>query len=146
MTEILSADIEKISYLTRRGEITAAKEIKFKVNRGEYVLIAGEVGSGKTSLLYGLNGVIPELIPNSRLTGDVKYMSKSIQGREVADISKDIGLVLEDPDTQITQLTVEDDLAFGPANMGLPPDKLRERVEFIVNRVRLSGLERRNPR
>ncbi|WP_455367922.1 ABC transporter ATP-binding protein [[Eubacterium] cellulosolvens] len=146
MTEILSADIEKISYLTRRGEITAAKEIKFKVNQGEYVLIAGEVGSGKTSLLYGLNGVIPELIPNSRITGDVKYMGKSIQGREVADISKDIGLVLEDPDTQITQLTVEDDLAFGPANMGLPPDKLRERVKFIVNRVRLSGLERRNPR
>ncbi|MBS7654514.1 ATP-binding cassette domain-containing protein [Candidatus Bathyarchaeota archaeon] len=146
MAEILSVDIEKISYLTRQGEITAVKEAKFKVNRGEYLLIMGEVGSGKTSLLYSLNGVIPELIPNSRLTGDIKYMGKSIRGREVADISKDIGLVLEDPDTQITQLTVEDDLAFGPANMGLPPEEVRERVEFIVNRIRLSGLKERNPR
>ena len=146
MTEAVSVDIDSLVYRRRRGDVTAAKNIHFTVQQGEYVLITGPVGSGKSSLLYSLDGTIPQLIPNSALAGDVKVMGKSINGVDVAEISRTIGLVLEDPDTQLTQLTVEDDLAFGPSNMGLPPEELRERVEYVIKSTRLQGLEKRNPR
>ena len=146
MTEALSVNIDSLVYRRRRGDVTAAKNIHFTVQQGEYVLITGPVGSGKSSVLYSLDGTIPQLIPNSALEGDVKVMGKSINGVDVAEISRTIGLVLEDPDTQLTQLTVEDDLAFGPSNMGLPPEALRERVEYVIKSTRLQGLEKRNPR
>ena len=146
MTEALSVDIDSLVYHRRRGDVTAAKNIHFTVQQGEYILITGPVGSGKSSLLYSLDGTIPQLIPNAGLEGDVKVMGKSISGVDVAEISRTIGLVLEDPDTQLTQLTVEDDLAFGPSNMGLPPEELRERVEYVIKSTRLQGLEKRNPR
>ncbi|MCJ7456674.1 energy-coupling factor transporter ATPase [Candidatus Bathyarchaeota archaeon] len=146
MSEVLSVNIDKIIYRRRAGDVEAVKDVHFTVKKGEYVVITGAVGSGKSSLLYSLNGAIPKLIPNSILEGEVNVMRRSIADLEVADISKSIGLVLEDPDTQLTQMTVEDDLAFGPSNMGLPPEKLRERVEFAVKSVRLGGLEKRNPR
>jgi energy-coupling factor transport system ATP-binding protein len=142
----LSVDIDRILYRRYAGDVQAVKNVHFTVKKGEYVVITGAVGSGKSSLLYSLNGTIPKLIPNSVLEGDVSVMGRSIKDIEVADVSRSIGLVLEDPDTQITQMTVEDDLAFGPSNMGLPPEKLRERVEFAVKNVRLEGLEKRNPR
>jgi energy-coupling factor transporter ATP-binding protein EcfA2 len=146
LSEVLSVDIDRILYRRYAGDVQAVKNVHFTVKKGEYVVITGAVGSGKSSLLYSLNGTIPKLIPNSVLEGDVSVMGRSIKDIEVADVSRSIGLVLEDPDTQITQMTVEDDLAFGPSNMGLPPEKLRERVEFAVKNVRLEGLEKRNPR
>ncbi len=146
MSEAVSVNIDKIIYRRRSGDVEAVKNAKFTVKKGEYVLITGPVGSGKSSLLYSLNGTIPKLIPNSILEGEVKVMGHDISNLEVADIAKSIGLVLEDPDTQLTQMTVEDDLAFGPSNMGLSPEKLRERVEFAIKSVRLGGLEKRNPR
>ncbi len=146
LSEVLSVNIDKIVYRRHAGDVEAVKNVHFTVKKGEYVVITGAVGSGKSSLLYSLNGTIPKLIPNSVLEGDVSVLGRSIKDIEVADASRSIGLVLEDPDTQITQMTVEDDLAFGPSNMGLPPEKLRERVEFAVKNVRLEGLEKRNPR
>ena len=146
LSEVLSVNIDRILYRRRAGDVEAVKNVHFTVKKGEYVVITGAVGSGKSSLLYSLNGTIPKLIPNSVLEGDVSVLGRSLKDVEVADASRSIGLVLEDPDTQITQMTVEDDLAFGPSNMGLPPEKLRERVEFAVKNVRLEGLEKRNPR
>jgi len=146
LSEVLSVNIDRIVYRRRAGDVEAVKDVHFTVKKGEYVVVTGAVGSGKSSLLYSLNGAIPKLIPNSVLQGDVTVMGRSIKDLEVADASRSIGLVLEDPDTQLTQMTVEDDLAFGPSNMGLPPEKLRERVEFAVKSLRLGGLEKRNPR
>lgn len=142
----MSVNIDKIIYRRRAGDLEAVKNVRFTVKKGEYLLITGPVGSGKSSLLYSLNGTIPKLIPNSVLEGEVNVLGRNLEDVEVADVSESIGLVLEDPDTQLTQLTVEDDLAFGPANMGLPPETLRERVDYAVKSVRLQGLEKRNPR
>jgi len=146
LSEVLSVNVDRIVYRRHAGDLEAVKDVHFTVRKGEYLLITGPVGSGKSSLLYSLNGAIPQLIPNSKLEGEVDVFGRNIADVDVAEISKSIGLVLEDPDTQITQMTVEDDLAFGPANMGLPPEKLRERVEYVAKSVRLEGLQKRNPR
>jgi len=146
LSEVLSVNIDKIIYRRFSGDVEAVKDVHFTVKKGECVVITGAVGSGKSSLLYSLNGTIPKLIPSSILEGEVSVMQRNIADLEVADIAKSIGLVLEDPDTQLTQMTVEDDVAFGPSNMGLTPQKLRERVDFAVKSVRLEGLQKRNPR
>jgi len=135
LSEVLSVNIDKIIYRRFSGDVEAVKDVHFTVKKGEYVVITGAVGSGKSSLLYSLNGTIPKLIPSSILEGEVSVMQRNIADLEVADIAKSIGLVLEDPDTQLTQMTVEDDLAFGPSNMGLTPQKLRERGLTLLSRV-----------
>ncbi|MGB9022819.1 MAG: ATP-binding cassette domain-containing protein, partial [Candidatus Bathyarchaeia archaeon] len=78
MSEVLSVNIDKIIYRRRAGDVEAVKDVHFTVKKGEYVVITGAVGSGKSSLLYSLNGAIPKLIPNSILEGEVNVMRRSI--------------------------------------------------------------------
>ena len=120
------------------GEHDALDGMSLSVADGEFVSVLGGNGSGKSTLARHLNAL---LVPSS---GTVTVDGlETAERRNVYDIRSRVGLVFQNPDDQIVAGTVEDDVAFGPENLGVPTDELRARVNEALSLVGLSGFERR---
>ncbi len=119
--------------------------VSFDVERGEFIVILGRIGSGKTSLLKILSGLIPHIYPGN-VKGEVYVCGKNILEEGIEKIIGCVGLVIDDPSKQIFNLTVEDDIAFGPLNMGCSEEEIYERTRSAIKALGLNGLEKRNPR
>jgi len=122
----------------------AIQEIDLRIEQGQFVVLLGPAGAGKSTFLLPLNGLIPHVIPG-KLEGQVIVDGQDTKSARVSHLSTSVGLIFEDPDTQIVSLTVEDDVAFGPSNLGLAPEEVRDRVRQAIAQCRLSGFEERNP-
>lgn len=122
----------------------AIQEIDLCIEQGQFVVLLGPAGAGKSTFLLTLNGLIPHVIPG-KLEGQVIIDGQDTKTARVSHLSTSVGLIFEDPDTQIVSLTVEDDIAFGPSNLGLAPEEIRKRVRAAIAQCRLSGFEERNP-
>lgn len=120
--------------------IVALRDINLEVREGEYVAIIGHNGSGKTTLAKHLNAL---LIPTR---GDVwvKGMNTKDPSR-LRDIRSTVGMVFQVPDNQLVATIVEEDVAFGPENLGLPPDEIRERVDWALRIVDMLPYRKRAP-
>ncbi len=122
---------------TRRA-VAALRGIDLTIAAGEYITLIGANGSGKSTLLRHLNAL---LLPTS---GDVWVAGWNT--REVAhvrDIRSTVGMVFQVPDSQIVATVVEEDVAFGPENLGVPERELRRRVDWALETVGLSELRHR---
>jgi energy-coupling factor transporter ATPase len=116
----------------------ALKNISLDVNRGEYVAVIGANGSGKSTLLRHLNAL---LIPTG---GDVWVNSWNTRDlSRIRDIRSAVGMVFQSPDAQIVATVVEEDVAFGPENLGIPRDELQVRVNEALEQVGLWELKKR---
>jgi energy-coupling factor transport system ATP-binding protein len=121
--------------------IPALNGVSLEIAEGEYLAVLGHNGSGKSTLARCLNGLL-------RPTRGEVWV-KGLNTREVRDlleIRATVGVVLQNPDNQFIAAVVEEELAFGPENLGIPPELLRARVEGILNLVDLVDVRRRNPR
>jgi len=118
----------------------ALSGVSLGLHPGELVVVLGRNGSGKSTLARLLNGL---LLPDSG-TVEVDGLSTS-SADGIWEIRRTVGLVFQNPDNQIVGTLVEEDVAFGPENLGLPRDELRSRVDTALAAVGLTGLERREP-
>ncbi len=112
--------------------------ITLDIHDGEYVAVAGSNGSGKSTLLKHLNALLLPVKGNVVVSGRVTHISENIR-----DIRREIGMVFQVPDSQIVGTVVEEDVAFGPENLGVPEKELRERVSWALETVGLSGMQKR---
>lgn len=104
--------------------------INLDIERGSFVSIIGMNGSGKTTLAKCLNGLI---LPTS---GDVLIDGMNTKDdSRLWDIRSKVGMVFQNPDNQIVSSIVEDDVAFGPENLGIPPEEIRQRVDHALHEV-----------
>jgi len=117
----------------------ALKGVSFRILHGESVGIAGANGAGKTTLLLNLNG---HLLPSGGeiSIGDIPLTKKTRQ-----EIRKKVGFVFQRPDDQLFMPTVYEDVAFGPINLGVPPERVDERVEDALEKVSCLHLINRPP-
>ena len=115
------------------------EDVSLEVYEGERIAIVGPNGAGKTTLLLHLNGIL------RGSDGQVEVFGKSVDKVKREEIIKDVGIVFQDPDDQLFMPTLFDDLAFGPINMGLKEDEVRERVEKTILSLGLTGYENRCP-
>lgn len=135
--------VEAVHFQYRgRGEqaIVALDGVSLTVGEGERVAILGRNGSGKSTLAKHLNGL---LLP----TGG-RVLVNGVDTRDSdrrRDIRRTVGMVFQNPDNQLVATIVEEDVAFGPENLGLPSDEIRRRVEEALERVDLLHLRRRPP-
>ncbi len=129
------------NYTTGAGQtIPALDGIDLQLAPGEYLAIVGANGSGKSTLARHLNAL---LLPTS---GNVRV--KGMDTRDPAnwrEIRRTVAIVFQNPDNQIVATVVEEDVAFGPENLGLPPEELRRRVDWALQVVGLSALRLRAP-
>lgn len=113
--------------------------VSFRITHGESVAIVGANGSGKSTLLLHLNGYLTATSGSIRI-GDSPLVRESLQS-----VRRAVGLVFQDPDDQLFMPTVFDDVAFGPLNMGLPAQDVREKVDSALARVGAAHLAQRPP-
>jgi len=114
------------------------------VEKGEFVGIIGPSGCGKSTLCYTLNGIIPHTI-NGKVSGSVKVFGKEALKTEPHNLAGDIGIVLQNPETQLFAMTVEEELAFGPENLGIDVEEIRERIDWALSVVRMEKYKYRFP-
>ncbi len=117
----------------------ALSGVSFEIGHGEAVAVVGANGAGKSTLLMQLNGVLTPTRGSVRI-GDVPVTRDTLAG-----IRRAVGMVFQDADDQLFMPSVRDDVAFGPVNMGLPPDEVDARVRDALERVGASELADRPP-
>ena len=125
-------------------EIPALKALNLTVKRGEYISVLGHNGSGKSTLAKLLNLI---LIPTSgKIFIDGKDVSDAdLSEDEVFEVRKKIGMVFQNPDNQIVATVVEEDVAFGAENLGLPREEIRRRVDDALSVVGMTEYARHAP-
>jgi energy-coupling factor transport system ATP-binding protein len=106
--------------------------INLKVNKGEILAVVGLSGSGKTTLCYCLSGIIPHIYSGS-LSGEVFIKGNSIFNMKMPQIATNIGIVFQNPETQIFFPVVENELAFGPENLCIKRDEIGKRIEEVLS-------------
>lgn len=127
--------------------IPTLKDINLTVNEGEYVVILGHNGSGKSTLAKLLNLVIDDytFATGRILIGGKNIMSDEMTDRDVLELRRRIGMVFQNPDNQLVANIVEEDVAFGPENLGIPQPELRQRVDEALATVGMSEYATREP-
>ena len=124
--EYSNADEENVSY-------TAVKNLSLNIERGSFTVILGHNGSGKSTLAKMLNGL------NKPTFGDILVDGINTKDEEtVIEVKRRVGMVFQNPDNQLIASIVEEDVAFGPENLGLEPSVIRERVK---NALKAVGME-----
>jgi energy-coupling factor transporter ATP-binding protein EcfA2 len=123
----------------------AIRDIDLSIGEGEYVLIAGLSGCGKSTFCRCLNGLIPHFYRSGVMKGTVIVDGLDTQEHFLHEITQKVGMVFQDPESQLMALTVERDLAFGPENLGLPREEIRARVEEALELVNITHLRERAP-
>lgn len=128
---------ENVSYVYMQGgpfEKTALNNINLEIGDGEFIGLIGHTGSGKSTLIQLLNGLIKPTEGRVRVAGFDLTDKKT----KMRDVRFKVGLVMQYPEHQLFEETVFKDIAFGPQNMGLPQEEIKNRVEFAANLVGLS--------
>ena len=136
-------DIRHVSHTfeTEEGKtFDALKDVTAQIKKGEFTAIIGTSGSGKSTLARHLNAL---LLPTE---GEliVEGMRTSDAGR-VWDIRQKVGMVFQNPDNQLVAAVVEEDVAFGPENLGVPPEEIRERVDLALEKVGMTSYRKQAP-
>ena len=129
------------TFETEEGKtFDALKDVTAQIKKGEFTAIIGSNGSGKSTLARHLNAL---LIPTE---GEliVEGMRTSDAGR-VWDIRQKVGMVFQNPDNQLVAAVVEEDVAFGPENLGVPPEEIRERVDLALEKVGMTSYRKQAP-
>lgn len=130
--------VKDLSYVYSQGtpfEYKAVDQVSFEVNRGDFIGIIGHTGSGKSTLVQMLNGLLKPSQGTITLDG-VNIWDKP---KEIRRIRFKVGLVFQYPEYQLFEETVEKDIAFGPGNMGLSEAEIKERVLNAAKFVDLRG-------
>ncbi|WIM44131.1 ATP-binding cassette domain-containing protein [Methanosarcina mazei] len=120
-------------------EANALDRINLRIYRGERVAVLGANGAGKSTLFKHLNDILRPL------SGEVLVKGEKITKKNVRMCRGTVGIVFQDPDDQVLAPSVEEDVAFGPINMGLSREEVKMRVKEALEMVGLNGFEERAP-
>jgi cobalt/nickel transport system ATP-binding protein len=126
-------EIQNLRYRYHDGT-EALRGVSFRIGPGECVGLLGPNGSGKSTLLLHLNGILPDA-PGA--DGAVRIDGELISRQNLEAIRRQVGLVFQDPDDQLFCPTVDEDIAFGPQQLGLPGPEVKRRVEKALVEVGL---------
>ena len=113
--------------------------VSFALAEGEWVSVTGPSGSGKSTLCLLLSGVIPRSLELGKCSGKVLLFGEDIAGLSLAKVASQLGLMLQEPDSQLFSPLVEDEIAFGPENLCLPRDEIGARIERALALTGMSG-------
>ncbi len=123
--------VENLTYCYPEAEKAALDDITLEIEDGEFILVAGGSGSGKSSLARALAGLIPDFY-GGRVGGKVYFQGQDIRTMDRGKLAREVGMVFQDPEKQIVQTYVEAEIAFGLENLGLDNEEMQRRVAEVV--------------
>ena len=136
--------IENLIFDYHRDEneeaVHAIKNVSLEIERGSFTAILGKNGSGKSTLAKNLNGL---LIPSSGVIYVNGY--DTADDEHIWDVRQSAGMVFQNPDNQLVSAIVEDDVAFGPENLGIEPAEIRKRVDKALADVNMEAFKGKSP-
>ncbi|MCC0638284.1 MULTISPECIES: energy-coupling factor transporter ATPase [unclassified Clostridioides] len=140
MDNIIKVNNISFEYITDEAKLKAIDNLSLDVKKGEFVAIIGHNGSGKSTLSKNLNAILMPTEGNILIDGmDTK------EEERLWDIRQTAGMVFQNPDNQIVATIVEEDVAFGPENLGIEPKEIRRIVEESLKSVGMYDLRGRQP-
>jgi energy-coupling factor transporter ATP-binding protein EcfA2 len=134
---------ERVTYTHFNQTVPTLMNVNLSIQGGSFTLLVGPSGSGKSTLCMLLNGIVPHLL-GGELSGKVVVEGQDILQTTVKDLARSVGMLFQDPEWMFATLQVEDEVAFGPENLRVPPEDIRARVARSLDYVGLSGM-RKNP-
>jgi energy-coupling factor transporter ATP-binding protein EcfA2 len=137
-------EVRNLTFKYANSDKPSLYNINLSIDKGEFLLITGPTGCGKTTLCKCLNGLIPNSY-NGDFNGEVIVDGLSTKEHPVYELAQHVGLVFQDPENELFCTSVEKEIAFGPENLGLPRDEIRRRVEEAMAMVGISHLRERSP-
>ena len=133
----------RVSLIYPHSTTTVIEDLSFEITEGEMVLVMGHTGSGKSSLLRLINGLVPHHT-GGILGGEIVVDGKSTRTTKPGELAGIVGIVGQNPVATFVTDTVEDELAFGMESLNFPPDVMRKRVEEALDQVGLAPLRQRS--
>lgn len=134
--------VDGLSFSYANAARAVLDNVSFGVAPGELVLLIGPSGGGKSTLLRCLNGLVPHY-HGGTYAGRVVVSGRIVHEHQPRDLAQTVGMVFQDPESQMVAETVEDEIAFGMENIGLDRDAMRKRVEETLDMLRITSLRRR---
>jgi len=134
--------VENVSFRYKHGAQLALKDVSFSVRAGEFIGITGPAGAGKTTLLSCINGIIPHYY-GGEYQGRVLVDGLEVAQSNFRELAGHVGTVFEDPDFQMVSISVEEEVAFGPENLGIPSEEIERRIQLALEKTRISQLRER---
>ena len=140
MDNILEVKNVTYEYTDEEKTFAAVKNLSLNIERGSFTVILGHNGSGKSTLAKMLNGL------NKPTSGDVFADGINTKDEETEiEVKRKVGMVFQNPDNQIIASIVEEDVAFGPENLGIPPKEIEKRVEEALKAVDMWEFRKSTP-
>jgi energy-coupling factor transport system ATP-binding protein len=129
----------EICNLTISYDRPVIADISLRLQAGEYVLLTGPSGSGKSTLALAIAGMIPQLIP-AAMQGQILIAGRDTRALAVSELAQTVGMVFQNPATQLFHELVEEEIAFGPRNLGLAEIEIAARVESALQMTGIAAL------
>lgn len=139
-----AVEINNLSFTYAGAREPTLRDINLVFYKGQISMLIGPTGAGKSTFYMCLNGLIPNLI-RGRMSGGVVIAGLKTSEHSIPELAQKVGIVFQNPEIQMFSLTVKEELAFGPENLGLPKEEILERVDEAVRTIRLEELLEREP-
>jgi len=136
--------IENVNFVYEGSHRRAIADIDLDVYKGEFLVITGPTGAGKSTLCQCLNGIIPHFTKGV-MTGSINVVGMDTRAHEVYEMAPRVGLVFQDADAQLFGMTVEEDIVFGPSNLGYDYQECMRRIEKALKDLNIESLRERKP-
>ena len=137
-------EFKNFTFSYQLQETPALKNINLTIYEGEYVAILGLNGAGKTTLQLCINGVIPNMIYGD-VEGEVLVKGLDTQEYPTRELAKIVGMVFDNPEFQLTQTSVAEEVALGLENLGIPTEEMHAIIDEALITVGMDGLQERSP-
>ncbi|MCU0851747.1 MAG: ATP-binding cassette domain-containing protein [Thermoplasmata archaeon] len=133
-----------VRFMYEGSDRWALDGISVEIEKGEFVSVLGSNLSGKSTLCMLTNGLAPHTL-KGKMEGRVEVFGKDTSGLSVAELATSVGMVFQEPDSQLFCMSVEEEVAFGPENLAVPRDEIRARVDWALGLVGMRGYNDRSP-
>ena len=128
-------ELKKVNF-SYDGKSKILENTDFTAEYGEVTLLSGHSGEGKSTLMYIVSGIIPN-VNYGELSGEVTIAGEDIKGKKLGYVCRKVGVVLQNADEQIIQKVIEDEIAFGCENLAFPPEKIQKQIDIVCNLLKL---------